>query len=127
MPLPSLYRLVPLPPSPPRYIDPPPPSALPSFTLQISTLNVWWSRSTRRSPKLSRTAERSSASASSGELSRSRGSSDDQRAEPQIYSYSLGGLIARYALGLLESRTPSFFTDIKPINFTTFASPAIGM
>lgn len=41
--------------------------------------------------------------------------------------YSLGGLIARYVLGLLYSRTPSFFDLHKPINFTTFASPAIGM
>jgi hypothetical protein len=43
------------------------------------------------------------------------------------YRYSLGGLVARYVLGLLESRTPSFFEEIRPVNFATFASPAIGM
>lgn len=30
-------------------------------------------------------------------------------------------------LGLLESRTPSFFAEVRPVNFTTFASPAIGI
>ncbi|KAK4049604.1 hypothetical protein OIO90_005363 [Microbotryomycetes sp. JL221] len=44
-----------------------------------------------------------------------------------IVGYSLGGLVARYVLGLLESRQPSFFVDVKPVNFTTFASPAIGI
>ncbi|ORY90238.1 putative serine esterase-domain-containing protein [Leucosporidium creatinivorum] len=44
-----------------------------------------------------------------------------------IVGYSLGGLVARYVLGLLESRTPSFFADVRPVNFTTFASPAIGI
>lgn len=44
-----------------------------------------------------------------------------------IVGYSLGGLVARYTLGLLDSRTPSFFQDIKPVNFATFASPAIGI
>lgn len=41
--------------------------------------------------------------------------------------YSLGGVVARYALGILDSRSPSFFSTIEPVNFTTFASPAIGM
>ncbi|KAK4050439.1 hypothetical protein OIV83_003509 [Microbotryomycetes sp. JL201] len=44
-----------------------------------------------------------------------------------IVGYSLGGLVARYVLGLLESREPSFFKDVTPVNFTTFASPAIGI
>ncbi|KAI5479229.1 lipid particle protein [Pseudohyphozyma bogoriensis] len=44
-----------------------------------------------------------------------------------IVGYSLGGLVARYVLGLLESRTPSFFSKVRPVNFTTFASPAIGI
>lgn len=43
------------------------------------------------------------------------------------HRYSLGGLVARYVLGLLESRTPSFFAEVRPVNFATFASPAIGM
>jgi hypothetical protein len=41
--------------------------------------------------------------------------------------YSLGGLIARFALGALHARSPSFFENIEPVNFTTFASPAIGI
>lgn len=41
--------------------------------------------------------------------------------------YSLGGLVARYVLGLLDSRTPSFFDEVRPANFATFASPAIGV
>ncbi|SCV68157.1 BQ2448_278 [Microbotryum intermedium] len=44
-----------------------------------------------------------------------------------IVGYSLGGLVARYVLGLLESRSPSFFDDVKPVNFTAFASPWIGI
>ncbi|GAA6046537.1 hypothetical protein JCM3770_006198 [Rhodotorula araucariae] len=44
-----------------------------------------------------------------------------------IVGYSLGGLVARYVLGILESRTPSFFEDVRPVNFATFASPAIGI
>lgn len=39
--------------------------------------------------------------------------------------FSLGGLIARYILGILE--TQGFFNDIPPVNFATFASPAIGI
>ncbi|GAA5861338.1 hypothetical protein JCM3774_000215 [Rhodotorula dairenensis] len=44
-----------------------------------------------------------------------------------IVGYSLGGVVARYALGILDSRTPSFFAAVAPVNLTTFASPAIGM
>lgn len=44
-----------------------------------------------------------------------------------IVGYSLGGLIARCALGALESRQPSFFNTVQPVNFTTFASPAVGI
>ncbi|POV94876.1 hypothetical protein PSTT_16601, partial [Puccinia striiformis] len=41
--------------------------------------------------------------------------------------YSLGGLIARFVVGLLHSRQPSFFEEVEPMNFNTFASPWIGM
>lgn len=41
--------------------------------------------------------------------------------------YSLGGLIGRFLIGLLHSRQPSFFEQVKPINFNTFASPWIGI
>lgn len=44
-----------------------------------------------------------------------------------IVGYSLGGLIARAVLGALEARQPSFFDTIEPVNFTTFASPAVGI
>ncbi|TVY31150.1 putative lipase [Lachnellula hyalina] len=42
-----------------------------------------------------------------------------------LVGYSLGGLIARYAIGLLDSK--GFFDKIKPVNFTTFASPHLGV
>lgn len=44
-----------------------------------------------------------------------------------IIGYSLGGLIARYVVGVLDSRQPSFFRDVEPVHFATFASPAIGI
>ncbi|KAL8777879.1 MAG: hypothetical protein Q9213_007671 [Squamulea squamosa] len=46
-------------------------------------------------------------------------------AKLSIVGYSLGGLIARYAIGLLYSK--GWFEKIKPINFTTFASPHLGV
>ena len=39
--------------------------------------------------------------------------------------YSLGGLIARYCIGLLYSR--GWFDRLKPVNFTAFASPFLGV
>ncbi|KAF8846661.1 DUF676-domain-containing protein [Acephala macrosclerotiorum] len=42
-----------------------------------------------------------------------------------MVGYSLGGLVARYAVGLLDSQ--GFFEKIKPVNFTTFASPHLGV
>lgn len=42
-----------------------------------------------------------------------------------IVGYSLGGLIARYAIGLLYSR--GMFDKVEPVNFTTFASPHLGV
>lgn len=39
--------------------------------------------------------------------------------------YSLGGLIARYAIGLLDQK--KYFEHIQPVNFTTFASPHLGV
>jgi Putative serine esterase (DUF676) len=42
-----------------------------------------------------------------------------------MVGYSLGGLVARYALGLLHSR--GWFDKIRPVNFTTFASPHLGV
>lgn len=41
-----------------------------------------------------------------------------------MVGYSLGGLVARYALGILHTR--GWFEKIKPINFTTFATPHLG-
>ena len=42
-----------------------------------------------------------------------------------IVGYSLGGLVARYAIGLLHFR--GYFDRIKPVNFTTFATPHLGV
>lgn len=42
-----------------------------------------------------------------------------------IVGYSLGGLIARYAIGLLDSR--GWLDKVQPVNFTTFASPHVGV
>lgn len=39
--------------------------------------------------------------------------------------YSLGGLIARYSIGLLYSN--GWFDRLEPVNFTTFASPHLGV
>ncbi|ODV82808.1 hypothetical protein CANARDRAFT_204459 [[Candida] arabinofermentans NRRL YB-2248] len=41
-----------------------------------------------------------------------------------IVGYSLGGLICRYTVGLLYLN--NYFSNIKPINFTTFCSPHVG-
>ncbi len=42
-----------------------------------------------------------------------------------IVGYSLGGLVARYVIGLLYSR--DCFSKMEPINFTTFATPHLGV
>ena len=42
-----------------------------------------------------------------------------------IVGYSLGGLVARYVIGLLYSK--GYFDRIQPVNFTTFATPHLGV
>jgi hypothetical protein len=42
-----------------------------------------------------------------------------------IVGYSLGGLVARYVIGLLYHK--GYFERITPINFTTFATPHLGV
>ncbi|KIM26153.1 hypothetical protein M408DRAFT_73174 [Serendipita vermifera MAFF 305830] len=42
-----------------------------------------------------------------------------------VVGYSLGGLLSRYMIGVLNQR--KFFDNIKPVNFTTFATPNIGL
>ncbi|CAG8032366.1 unnamed protein product [Penicillium olsonii] len=42
-----------------------------------------------------------------------------------IVGYSLGGLLARYAIGLLEAR--GLLDKLQPMNFTTFATPHVGV
>ena len=42
-----------------------------------------------------------------------------------VVGYSLGGLVARYTIGLLYSK--GWFERIKPVNFTTFATPHLGV
>ncbi|KAJ5327574.1 hypothetical protein MYU51_009303 [Penicillium brevicompactum] len=41
-----------------------------------------------------------------------------------IIGYSLGGLLARYAIGLLDAR--GWLDKLEPMNFTTFATPHVG-
>ncbi|KAF3034548.1 hypothetical protein E8E11_004124 [Didymella keratinophila] len=42
-----------------------------------------------------------------------------------ITGYSFGGLVARYAIGLLYHK--GIFEQIEPVNFTTFATPHLGV
>ncbi|KZV67033.1 DUF676-domain-containing protein, partial [Peniophora sp. CONT] len=42
-----------------------------------------------------------------------------------VMGYSLGGLIARYVIGILHQK--GMFNTIKPVNFATFASPHLGL
>jgi len=42
-----------------------------------------------------------------------------------VIGYSLGGLVSRYAIGLLFHK--GIFQKIKPVNFTTFATPHLGV
>ncbi|KIR70329.1 hypothetical protein CNBG_10107 [Cryptococcus deuterogattii R265] len=44
-----------------------------------------------------------------------------------LTGYSLGGLVARYLVGLLHSRSPSFFHLHKPVAFSTLSSPHYGI
>ncbi|KAL4992527.1 putative serine esterase-domain-containing protein [Aspergillus falconensis] len=43
-----------------------------------------------------------------------------------VVGYSLGGLISRYAIGLLYARGWLDDEKLEPVNFTTFASPHLG-
>ncbi|ODQ45239.1 hypothetical protein PICMEDRAFT_17730 [Pichia membranifaciens NRRL Y-2026] len=45
--------------------------------------------------------------------------------EFSLIGYSLGGLIARFAIGMLTYR--KYFESISPINFVTFCSPHVGV
>ncbi|KGO71834.1 hypothetical protein PITC_028370 [Penicillium italicum] len=42
-----------------------------------------------------------------------------------VIGYSLGGLVARYAIGLLNAR--GWLDKLEPMNFTTFATPHVGV
>ncbi|CAM9010881.1 unnamed protein product [Wickerhamomyces anomalus] len=42
-----------------------------------------------------------------------------------IVGYSLGGLISRYAIGILYHQ--NYFQSIKPVNFITFCTPHVGV
>lgn len=39
----------------------------------------------------------------------------------------LTAVVARYLVGLLEARTPSFFDAHKPVSLTTIATPHLGV
>jgi len=42
-----------------------------------------------------------------------------------VLGYSLGGLLGRYVIGILQSR--KFFETVEPVNFNTIATPHIGL
>lgn len=42
-----------------------------------------------------------------------------------VTGYSLGGLVARYVVGVLHQR--NFFKNVAPVNFNTIATPHIGL
>ncbi|RYO96791.1 hypothetical protein DL764_007391 [Monosporascus ibericus] len=46
-------------------------------------------------------------------------------AKLSIVGYSLGGLVARYAIGLLHAK--GVFDQVEPVNFTTFVTPHLGV
>ncbi|RYP59562.1 hypothetical protein DL769_008470 [Monosporascus sp. CRB-8-3] len=46
-------------------------------------------------------------------------------AKLSIVGYSLGGLVARYAIGLLHAK--GLFDQVEPVNFTTFVTPHLGV
>jgi hypothetical protein len=50
---------------------------------------------------------------------------DETVTKLSVTGYSLGGLVARYVLGVLYQR--KFFDTIQPVNFNTFATPHIGL
>ncbi|ORY27798.1 putative serine esterase-domain-containing protein [Naematelia encephala] len=44
-----------------------------------------------------------------------------------VTGYSLGGLVARYLIGLLQARDPCFFDLYTPYSFSTIATPHLGI
>ncbi|KAK8861217.1 hypothetical protein IAR55_002036 [Kwoniella newhampshirensis] len=44
-----------------------------------------------------------------------------------VMGYSMGGLYARYLIGLLHARQPSFFSRHRPVSFSTAATPHLGV
>ena len=42
-----------------------------------------------------------------------------------VIGYSLGGLVSRYAIGLLHAQ--GWLDEVEPVNFTTFATPHVGV
>jgi Putative serine esterase (DUF676) len=42
-------------------------------------------------------------------------------------SHSLGGLIQTYALAYIQKHSPTFFDDIRPVNFVALATPFLGL
>jgi len=70
-------------------------------------------------------ASSSSSTSSSTSTSTSSPASAAGVTKISIVGYSLGGLIARYVVGLLYQN--GIFDTITPINFTTFATPHLGV
>ncbi|CDR38797.1 CYFA0S02e05886g1_1 [Cyberlindnera fabianii] len=55
----------------------------------------------------------------------STGTTKDRVTKFSIVGYSLGGLISRYAIGILYHQ--GYFDTIEPVNFTTFVTPHVGV
>ncbi|XP_006461845.1 hypothetical protein AGABI2DRAFT_70587 [Agaricus bisporus var. bisporus H97] len=52
-------------------------------------------------------------------------SSNKKVVKLSITGYSLGGMIARYMIGILQKK--GFFDNVEPVNFCTFATPHLGL
>ncbi|EKM52441.1 uncharacterized protein PHACADRAFT_100987 [Phanerochaete carnosa HHB-10118-sp] len=50
---------------------------------------------------------------------------DQKVTKLSVIGYSLGGLVSRYLVGVLQQR--NFFDNVKPMNFVTVATPHIGL
>ncbi|ODV97087.1 hypothetical protein PACTADRAFT_1669 [Pachysolen tannophilus NRRL Y-2460] len=50
---------------------------------------------------------------------------DSKVTKISVLGYSLGGLISRYAIGILLKK--GYFDEIEPINFTSFCTPHVGV
>ncbi|KAF2488063.1 putative serine esterase-domain-containing protein [Neohortaea acidophila] len=78
-------------------------------------------------------AKRDGIPVHSGSSIHEPGSSQEQDGLPYTFTkisfvgHSLGGLIQTYAIAYIHKHNPTFFTQIKPVNFICMASPMLGL